>query len=213
MIPSAIVQARMGSTRLPGKVMFSLAGKPVLWHVLDRISAAKTIKNIIIATTTLAEDDLIEEKGKEWGYHVFRGSANNVLNRYVSAAKEYNANPIVRITADCPLIDPEIIDEVLTHYLSGGYDMYGLSGEFPDGLDVTVFSLSALEKSDREAKLQSEREHIGQYIETHKKQFNVNGYCHRFPPYGLSLSACSLSRSISLTAQSIKLSLLALVHM
>jgi spore coat polysaccharide biosynthesis protein SpsF (cytidylyltransferase family) len=171
----AIVQARMGSTRLPGKVMMPLAGIPVLGHVVDRLSYCKTLESTVVATTTETNDDAVEEFCEQRGIAVFRGSEQDVLDRYHQAAVLFDADPVVRITADCPAIDPVIVDRVVAGYLEGDYDLFGLMGEFPDGLDCTVFARSALDRAWAEAKLASEREHVGPYIQDHPELFTTGG--------------------------------------
>ena len=160
----AIIQARMSSTRLPGKVLMPLAGQPVLGHVVERIRACQTIADVVVATSSDATDDDIEAWCKSVGVSCYRGSLNDVLDRYYQAGLLHAADAVVRITADCPAIDPTIVDEVVHGYLAGGYEFYGLAGEFPDGLDCTVFAFSALARAWREAALPSEREHVGPYI-------------------------------------------------
>ena len=175
MIPIAIIQARMGSTRLPGKVLMPLAGKPVLGHVIERLGFCSTLDGIVVATTVEDGDDAIVEFCESVDVPVFRGSEDDVLDRYHGAAAEFKADPVVRITADCPAIDPAVVDAVVDGFQDGEYDMYGLTGEFPDGLDCTVFSAAALEKAWREARLASEREHVGPYIQNHPDLFRVGG--------------------------------------
>lgn len=169
----AIVQARMGSSRLPGKVMKRLAGRPVLWHVVQRLNHCRTLDRVVIATTTCSEDEVIAEWGAFNHIPVFRGSSQDVLDRYYEAAKTYDANVIVRITADCPVIDPQIVDEVVEHFRSGDYHICGLSGEFPDGLDCEVFSFPALEAAWRLARLASDREHVTPFLYRHPAQFRA----------------------------------------
>lgn len=179
----AIIQARMSSSRLPGKVMKILVNKPVLGHVVERISYCTMIKNVVVATSTESSDDEISSYCNENNIDCFRGSLVDVLDRYYHAAKAFNADPIIRITADCPVIDPIVVDAVITGYLSGNYDCYGLGGEFPDGLDCTVFSFSAIKKAWEEAKLASEREHVGPYIENRTNHFK-NGSLNLFHHLG-----------------------------
>ncbi|OFZ97446.1 MAG: hypothetical protein A3H35_11875 [Betaproteobacteria bacterium RIFCSPLOWO2_02_FULL_62_17] len=183
----AIIQARMSSSRLPGKVLMPLAGKPVLEHVVSRIRACKTVGNVVIATSTDRTDDAIQAWCETEGISHYRGSLDDVLDRYYQAAMIHKADAVVRITADCPAVDPTIVDDVVKGFLAGGYDYYGLSGEFPDGLDCTVFSFAALERAWHEAKLKSEREHVGPYVEKHPELFKIGGYkkfsglsCHRW---------------------------------
>jgi len=179
----AIIQARMSSSRLPGKVLKPLAGMPVLGHVVERLSYCRMVDNIVVATSLEASDDLIEDYCKKINVNVFRGSLDDVLDRYYQAAKIYQADPVVRITADCPAIDPVVVDAVITGFLAGNYDLYGLGGEFPDGLDCSVFSFSAIERAWKEARLKSEREHVGPYIENNPDLFK-NGALKLF--HGLS---------------------------
>ena len=161
----AIIQARMSSRRLRGKVLMQLAGIPVLEHVVQRVSYCKTINQVVVATSSDISDNDIEAWCVDNKVDYFRGSLDDVLDRFYQAAKHYQAEAIVRITADCPVIDPAIVDEVVEGYQVGGFEFYGLAGEFPDGLDCTVFSFSAIERAWNEAALPSEREHVGPYIE------------------------------------------------
>ena len=178
----AIIQARMGSSRLPGKVMMNLCGKPVIWHVFSRVSESKLIDRVILATTTNKEDDGVEEFCKRSGIPVFRGDANNVLSRYYMCARQIldegnDIEYIVRITADCPVIDPLIIDKVvqlaLDEKLDYASNVHPIS--YPDGLDVEVFTFSALSMAYQNAQLPSEKEHVTPYIikTTSFKQGNV----------------------------------------
>jgi spore coat polysaccharide biosynthesis protein SpsF (cytidylyltransferase family) len=175
----AIIQARMSSSRLPGKVLMPLANKPVLAHIVERLSYCKMIDKIVVATTNEVSDDLVADYCDNNNIDCYRGSLEDVLDRYYQTAKIHHADPIVRITGDCPVIDPVVVDAVITGYLSGEYDCYGLGGEFPDGLDCTVFSFSAIERAWKEAKLQSEREHVGPYIENNPHLFR-NGALELF---------------------------------
>lgn len=163
---AAIIQARMGSTRLPKKVMLNILEKPILWHVINRVSKASLIDKLIVATTTNNEDDAIVEFCKNNGILFFRGSENDVLDRYYQCAKEYNITDIARITADCPLHDPNVIDMIIKEYMGNDYDYVSNSIEytFPDGLDVEIFSFDALKIAWENAKLVSEREHVTPYM-------------------------------------------------
>jgi spore coat polysaccharide biosynthesis protein SpsF len=171
----AIVQARMSSARLPGKVLLNLENKTVLWHVINRLKYSKMLDDIVIATSKDNSDNIIENWCKSNEVNCYRGSLNDVLNRYYGAAQMYKADTIVRITADCPLVDPEIVDEVIEGFLVGNFDLYGLSGSFPDGLDCSVFTLKALKIANKNAKLNSEREHVCPYIENNLYLFKVGG--------------------------------------
>jgi spore coat polysaccharide biosynthesis protein SpsF len=174
-----IVQARMSSTRLPGKVLLPLAGREVLAHVLDRLAFCKTLDEVVVATSSDASDDVLAHWCRTRNVPVFRGSLQDVLDRYYQCAKDNRATAVVRITADCPALDPTLVDEVVRGFHAGGYDLYCLGGEFPDGLDCQVFSLSALERAWREAALSSEREHVGPYIVNHPEFFHL-GSLDRF---------------------------------
>lgn len=160
----AIVQARMSSTRLPGKVMKGIAGRPMLWHVVNRLKASRLIDEIVVATTTGREDDIIEEWCKLNGTPVSRGSLDDVLDRYYHAALDFGAKTIVRITSDCPLIEPALVDRAIQRFNKGGFSHVSVDSSYPDGLDAEVFSFEALEKAHREAVLASEREHVTPYI-------------------------------------------------
>jgi len=165
-----IVQARSASCRLPNKVLLDLAGKPVLLRVVDRILESKKIDQIVVATTTKKRDQKIVDLVKN--YHprvaIFRGSEEDVLDRYYQAAKHFKAEIIVRITSDCPLIDPEVIDKVIDVFLPADKKVDYASNTFikrtyPRGLDVGVFDFKTLEKIWREEKDKESREHVGAY--------------------------------------------------
>ena len=175
----AIVLARMNSARLPGKVLMSLANKPVLAHIVERLSYCKLVDKILIATSHERSDNPIAEYCENNNINYYRGNLDDVLDRYYQAAKTYNAETILRVTGDCPAIDPIVVDAVIAGYLSNKYDLYGLGGEFPDGLDCTVFSFLALEKAWKESKLKSEREHVCPYMEKNPQMFN-NGMLELF---------------------------------
>ncbi len=180
-MPTAIIQARMGSTRLPGKVMLNILGKPVLWHVVNRVSKARLIDGLIVATTVNSEDDILVEFCKSNGVLVFRGSEKDVLDRYYQCAKEYNIKDTVRITADCPLHDPNVIDKVIKEYLGGDcdYACNTIEYSFPDGFDVEIFSFTALEDAWKNAKLTSEREHVTPYIRKNEKFRKKNVFSNK----------------------------------
>ncbi|WP_427338101.1 cytidylyltransferase domain-containing protein [Caloranaerobacter sp. DY30410] len=166
----AIIQARMGSTRLPGKVMKDLFGKTVLAHVVERVKQSKEVDEIVIATTTLEKDNVIVKEAEKCGVKYFRGSEDDVLSRYYYAAKENNADIVVRITSDCPLIDPIIIDSIVKFYKENDYDIVTNAGidlsqrTFPRGLDTEVFSFKVLEEAFNNAKENYQREHVTPYI-------------------------------------------------
>lgn len=161
-----VTQARTGSTRLPGKVLKKIEGKSLLQIHLDRLKNCKNVNEIIVATTVNEEDNVIFDKAIEWGYIASRGSESDVLDRFYQAVKDKNPEWIVRVTSDCPLIDPILVDDVIRFVQEKDKD-YGaniLVENFPDGQDIEVFKFSALEKAWKEASLQSEREHVTPYI-------------------------------------------------
>lgn len=161
-----ITQARSGSTRLPRKVLREINGKSLLQIHLERLKKCKLVSEIIVATTINEEDQIIFDKVIEWGFTVSRGSESDVLDRFYQAAKNKKANWVVRVTADCPLIDPLLVDKVIDFVQASNRD-YGaniLIENYPDGQDVEVFKFSALEKAWKYAKLKSEREHVTPFI-------------------------------------------------
>lgn len=156
----------MGSSRLPNKVLKELCGKPMLQHVVERTRRCKMVEHIVVATTVREEDSVIEELCQSIHIDCYRGSENDVLDRYYQAAKRYCPVNVIRITADCPLIDPVVIDQIIRIHEDGGYDYTSntLVETYPDGLDTEVFKFSALERAWRKADLASEREHVTPYI-------------------------------------------------
>ncbi|PIN76960.1 hypothetical protein COV17_00205 [Candidatus Woesearchaeota archaeon CG10_big_fil_rev_8_21_14_0_10_36_11] len=169
----AIIQARMGSTRFPGKMLHLLAGKPLVHHVLDRVRKAHHVDDVILATSDHCNNLPLIEEVKKKGFNYFVGSENDVLDRYYQCAKRFGADVIVRITGDCPLIDPEIIDKTIELFNENHAD-YASNGNpdtFPDGMDFDMFTFQSLEKAWNEAKLHSEREHVTPYIWKNKNLF------------------------------------------
>ena len=161
-----ITQARTGSTRLPRKVLMEINKSPLLKIHLDRLNNTKKVDKIIVATTYNVEDNIIEKMVMDWGFEVFRGSENDVLDRYYQSVINIKPTWVVRVTSDCPLLDPELVDAVISFAQVNDVDYAsnGIIENFPDGQDVEVFKFSALEKAWREAKLKSEREHVTSYI-------------------------------------------------
>ena len=170
---AAIIQARMSSTRLPGKVLLPLAGKPVIQHIVDRLKLCRSVRDIVVATSVDSSDDILAQFCTSQNINIFRGPLDDVLTRYAEAAFEYKADYVVRITADCPVIDPIIVDAIVTCALCGQYDLFSLGGSFPDGLDCSVFSVNALATASRLAKLKSEREHVGPFVEKNPELFKI----------------------------------------
>lgn len=162
----AIVQARIGSTRLPGKILKKIGDKIVLDYVLERLKLCKYLDEIVLATTTSEKDDILEAYAKNKGIRYFRGSEEDVLSRYYLAAKHYNADIIVRITSDCPLIDPEIVDAVVKKHIENKADYTAnvVTRTFPRGLDTEVFNFSILEDTYKNAIAKDQREHVTTYM-------------------------------------------------
>ncbi|HXG51796.1 MAG TPA: aminotransferase class III-fold pyridoxal phosphate-dependent enzyme [candidate division Zixibacteria bacterium] len=162
----AIVQARMGSRRLPGKTLADIEGEPMLARVVARVGRARHVDGIVVATSSAPSDDAIADFCERRGLDLFRGSEADVLDRFYRAARARGADAIVRVTADCPLIDPEVMDRVIAAYLAGDCDYASntILPTYPDGLDTEVFSFAALEAAWREARFPAEREHVTPYL-------------------------------------------------
>jgi spore coat polysaccharide biosynthesis protein SpsF len=174
MPPVAIVQARMGSSRLPGKSMKPLLGRPMLWHIVERLRRAPGVTSVGVATSDQPGDEPIRAFCAENEIPVFTGSENDVLDRFYRAAVAFGADPILRITADCPFVDPELVGKLLAMFQSGGYDHLGVAtgsvafkfhgARYPDGLDAECFSFAAFERAQREATERSDREHVTPFL-------------------------------------------------
>jgi spore coat polysaccharide biosynthesis protein SpsF len=171
----AILQARTGSTRLPAKVLRKIKSKSLLELYLNRVKPSRLINKIVIATTTKPEDDVIVQLAGEIGVACFRGSENDLLDRYFQCAKQYNADIVVRITPDDPFVDYEVVERAIQIFLDNNVDFVTNHFEptFPEGLDVEVYSINALAKSWNEAQLLSEREHVFPYIQNHQDLFRI----------------------------------------
>ena len=161
-----ITQARFGSTRFPGKILLKIKGDELLKIHLLRLSKSKLIDKILVATTTNPNDKVVFDIVNNWGFSVSRGSENDVLDRYYQIAKVYNPEWIIRVTSDCPLLDPNMIDAVISYAIVNNKDYCSnmLIENYPDGQDVEVFKFSALEKAWKEARIKSDREHVTPYI-------------------------------------------------
>ena len=168
----AIVQARCSSSRLPQKVLHPILGKPMIVHELERLKRSRCIDTIVLATSTDASDDALAECVTDV-VDVYRGSLDDVLDRYYQCAKRYQSEHIVRITGDCPVIDWYIVDGTIQQHLSEGNDYTSLTEHFPDGLDTEVFRFSALERAWKETQLPSEREHVTVYLRNHPEFFRI----------------------------------------
>ena len=173
----------MSSSRLPGKVLKPILGKPMIWHVINRVS--KTIKKdkIVVATSEKQEDKPIVDFCNKYGVNYYQGNKENVLDRFYKTAIKYKGDPILRVTADCPLIDPDLINKLINLYLDGKYDHVGIAtgagatnlgnGKYPDGLDVECFSFQALENSWKNAVNRTDREHVTPYMWRNINNFKI----------------------------------------
>jgi spore coat polysaccharide biosynthesis protein SpsF len=172
---AAIIQARMGSTRLPGKVLMDLAGETVLTRVVNRLRLCSGIGEILVATTDLRADDAIIAECSKIGVRIARGDQDDVLDRYYRAAQLMKAEVVVRITSDCPLIDPAITDKTIAAFLEArpDYASNSLERTYPRGLDTEVLSFDALARAWREARKPYEREHVTPYIYEHPEIFRI----------------------------------------
>jgi spore coat polysaccharide biosynthesis protein SpsF len=180
----AIIQARMGSTRLPGKILKKVLGRPLLEYQIERVRRSRFIHQIVIATTNKESEQPIIDLCNRLSIAYHRGSEQDVLSRYWEAAMRYKATVVVRLTSDCPLIDPEIIDASIAEYLSkiNLYDYVSNTIErtFPRGLDVEVMSMKALDRANQEARNIVHREHVTPYIYLHPDKFTLGIVKHPF---------------------------------
>lgn len=177
----------MGSTRLPGKTLIPISGKPLLAHVCDRARRSKSIERVIVATTTHPEDDVIERFAGGYGVDIFRGSSEDVLDRYYRCASHFKLDCIVRLTADDPFKDPSIIDEIVRTFVDarGEWDYVSnlIQASYPEGMEVEVFSFAALECAWNCAELKTEREHVTPFLWMHPERFRL---CNVLSPVDLS---------------------------
>jgi spore coat polysaccharide biosynthesis protein SpsF len=173
-----MIQARVNSKRFPKKVLAKIESKPMIWHVINRIKKVKKVKEIVLITTQKKDDRILLKIAKESGIQSFSGDEKDVLNRHYQCALKYNADVIIRITGDCPLIDPEIVEKMLDLYIKHDYDYITntLVPTFPDGLDTEILSFKVLKKIANKAKLPSEREHVTAYIRNNQDKFRIFNY-------------------------------------
>jgi spore coat polysaccharide biosynthesis protein SpsF len=171
----AVLQARFSSSRLPGKVLRPIFGVPLILLQIERILRCREIDHLVLATSLDPSDDQIEQVCKEHSIDCFRGSLDDVLDRYYRVAEKFPTTHVVRLTGDCPLTDPEVVDRVIRHHLDGGFDYTSNVTEptFPDGLDVEIMQLSALKKAWAEARLASQREHVTLFINRQPDLFKI----------------------------------------
>lgn len=182
---TAIIQARMNSTRLPGKILKEVCGKPLLELLVERLGCCDKIDEIVVATTADKSNDRVEAAVKQMEASCFRGSEDDVLDRFYQAAKRSNADHVIRITADCPLIDPNVVTKVIDVYLKSqgteaSYDYVSntLNPTFPDGLDVEIFSFNMLERLHKVSDRAYQREHVCTYMVEHPDEFKIKNVSH-----------------------------------
>jgi len=172
---TVLIQARVGSSRFPQKVLKKIEGKPMIWHVVNRVKQTNLVNQIALVTTKLDEDKKLLDIANELGVIGITGDENNVLKRFYDCASQINADPIIRITGDCPLIDPFLIDEMIKFFLEHDYDYISnrIIPTFPDGLDIEIFSYTALRSAILNSKLSSELEHVTPYISKNPQKFKL----------------------------------------
>ncbi len=171
----ATIEARMDSSRLPGKILKELLGKPMLERLVERVKRSRFIQEIIVATTTVPHDNETVKVSQKIGVKHFRGSSDDVLDRVLKAAKAYQADLIVELTGDCPLLDPVIIDSVIQHYLENKYDYVSnvLERTFPRGMDTQIFSVKVLEEVSQMTQEPADRENVSLYIYEHPEKYRL----------------------------------------
>jgi spore coat polysaccharide biosynthesis protein SpsF len=174
----AVLQARLSSSRLPGKVLKLIRDRPMLEYQIERIKRSCSINRLVVATSDLPEDEQISELCQEINVDCFRGSLDDVLDRVYQAAKPYTPKYLVRLTGDCPLCDPELIDRVIEFHIDGDYDYTSniINPTYPDGLDVEICRFECLEFAYREATLPSQREHVTPFIYQQPHRFRLGNY-------------------------------------
>jgi len=175
---TVLIQAKTGSRRLPKKVLAEIEGKQMIWHVINRVKKIKSIQQIALITTKKKNDRILLDLAQKNDIIGFSGEELDVLDRHYQCAKKVNADPIIRITSDCPLIDPYLVEEILQFFLKNNYDYVSnvMPPTYPDGLDTEIFTFKTLEKAANEAKLISEREHVTTYISKNPNKFKLYNY-------------------------------------
>ena len=175
---TVIIEARTGSTRLPNKVLAKIEDRPMIFYVINRAKKIKSVEQIVLSTTKEKDDQVLLEIAEKNGIIGFAGDTNDVLNRDYQCALQNNADPIIRITGDCPLIDPDIVEEMLEFYLKNNYDYISnrINPKYPDGLDVEIYSFKTLQMAEQNAKWSSERELVTTYITKNPKIFKIFSY-------------------------------------
>lgn len=174
-----VIQARTGSSRLPGKVLLDLVGQPLLLRMVERVSAARLAGTVVVATTLESSDDPIEALCLQHGLRCYRGSTDDLLDRHYQAGRLWRADAVAKIPSDCPLIDPLVIDRVFDFFLNNDYDYVSNlhPATYPDGNDVEVMTMRALETAWREAKRPLEREHTTPFLWENPERFRLGNVC------------------------------------
>ncbi len=201
----------MNSSRLPGKVLLPFGNKTNIERVVERVRRSKYAGNVVVATSAEKSDDLLADLCARRGIKFYRGSLDDVLDRYYQSANKLKLKHICRVTADCPLIDPKVIDLVALKYMEGGYDCVGVNRpldnlSYPDGLDVEIFTFEALKKAWQEAKLLAEREHVMPYIWNNPDKFRLLGLRNKvdWSAYRLALDEADDYKLLSLIYSKVK---------
>jgi len=175
---TVMIQARTDSTRFPRKTLANIENKSMIWHVINRVKKIKSVEQIALITTRKKNDKILLKIAEKNDIIGFVGATHDLLSRHYQCALKIDADPIIRITSDCPLTDPQLVEKILQFYLEHNYDYVTntISPTYPDGLDVEIFSLSALKKTNRYATLRSEREHVFPYFTKNPKKFKLYNY-------------------------------------
>ena len=173
----ATIEARMTSSRLPGKIMKEIIGRPLLERLVERIRRASLVDEVIVATTVNPQDDVVEKWAGQAGISIYRGSEDDVLLRVLEAAKAFSGDIIVELTGDCPLLDPAMIDQVVRFYLDSDYDYVSniLERTYPRGFDIQVFSTAVLDEVNRLTQDPADHEHVSLYIYEHPERYKLGG--------------------------------------
>lgn len=200
---TAIIQARMNSTRLANKALLKIGEQPMLYHVVKQTKASKLVKDVIIATTKSPKDKKIVKFCEKHNLRYFCGSNNDVLDRYYKCAKKFSCDPIIRISSDCPFIDPKVIDQVISKFQKNSYDYVSNNLEkkngkwknstcnFPQGMVVEICNYNTLEKAWNRAKKPSEREHVFPYVQFNARQFRISNILYK---KDLSFIRCTVDK-------------------
>jgi spore coat polysaccharide biosynthesis protein SpsF (cytidylyltransferase family) len=173
-----MIQARTSSTRLPNKVLAKIEDKPMIWHIINRVKRVKSVHQIALITTKSRDDKILLKIAQQNGIIGFAGKKSDVLDRHYQCAKKINADPIIRITSDCPLVDPLLVEKIVRFYNKNKYDFVSnaIFPTYPDGLDVEVFSFKALQKAAKLAKKKYDREHVTTFFTNNPNKFKIYNY-------------------------------------